>query len=159
MAAVNASDRAQASTSWGPRQACTRDRAPVGVVSVEGNKRLVARAVAEVVNGGNLDAVDRLYAPDIAEAARAWVVPFREAFPNVRMETVQLIGEGDTVVGHFRCSGTQTGMWMGRPPTGRALRDVREVYWFTVRDDRIVEWWGLEDNDDRRRQLRASDRG
>jgi hypothetical protein len=32
---------------------------------------------------------------------------------------------------------------------------VREVYWFTVRDGRIVEWWGLEDDDDRRRQLRA----
>src|SRR3712207_7991430 len=55
---------------------------------------------------------------------------------------------------HFRCSGTQTGPWMGRPPTGRAFRDVREVYWFTVRGDRIVDWWGLEDNDDRRRQLR-----
>jgi hypothetical protein len=21
------------------------------------------------------------------------------------------------------------------------FRDVREVYWFTVRDDRIVNWW------------------
>lgn len=45
-----------------------------------------------------------------------------------------------------------------RPPIGRAFHDVREVYWFTVRGDRIVEWWGLEDNDDRRRQLRATDR-
>ena len=111
-------------------------------MSVEDNKRLVARAVAEVINGDNLDAVEQLYAPDIAQAARDWVVPFREAFSDVRMETVQLVGEGDTVVGHFRCSGTQTGMWMGRPPTGRAFRDVREVYWFTVRGDRIVEWWG-----------------
>lgn len=81
----------------------------MSVVSVEDNKRLVARAVAEVINGGNLDAVERLYAPDIAAAARDWVAPFREAFPDVRMETVQLVGEGDTVVGHFRCSGTQTG--------------------------------------------------
>ncbi len=48
---------------------------------------------------------------------------------------------------------------MGRPPTGRAFRDVREVYWFTVRDGRIVDWWGLEDNDDRRRQLRAAGPG
>jgi predicted ester cyclase len=47
----------------------------------------------------------------------------------------------------------------GRPATGRAFRDVREVYWFTVRDGRIVEWWGLEDDDDRRRQLRAPGTG
>lgn len=72
------------------------------------------------------------------------------------METVALVGEGDTVVGHFRCSGTQTGPWMGCPPSGRAFRDVREVCWSTVHGDRIVEWWGLEDNDERRRQLRAA---
>jgi predicted ester cyclase len=128
-------------------------------VSVEANKRLVARAVEEVVNGGDLDAVDHLYSPEIADAAREWVAPFRSAFPDVRMELVALVGEGDTVVGQFRCSGTQTGTWRGRPPTGRSFRDVREVYWFTVRGGRIVDWWGLEDDDDRRRQLRAADPG
>lgn len=122
-------------------------------MGVEDNKRLVAAAVDEVINGGDLEAVDRLFAPGIAAAARNWVAPFREAFPDVRMTPVALVGEGDTVVGHFRCSGTHTGTWAGRPPTGRAFRDVREVYWFTVRDGRIVDWWGLEDNDDRRRQL------
>ena len=127
-------------------------------MSVEDNKRLVARAVAEVINGGNLDAVDELYAPEIAAAARAWVAPFRAAFPDVRMDTVALVGEGETVVGQFRCSGTQTGDWMGRPASGRSFRDVREVYWFTVRDGRIVDWWGLEDNDERRRQLRGTGR-
>jgi predicted ester cyclase len=127
-------------------------------VSIEESKRLVARAVAEVINGGNLDAVDELYAPEIAQAAKDWVLPFRAAFPDVRMDTVALVGEGDTVVGHFRCSATQSGPWMGRPGTGRAFRDVREVYWFTVRGGRIVDWWGLEDNDDRRRQLRAAGR-
>ncbi|WP_448620636.1 ester cyclase [Geodermatophilus sp. URMC 65] len=124
-------------------------------MSVEDNKRLVARAVTEVINSGNLAAVEELYASEIATAAREWVTPFRAAFPDVRMEIVALVGEGDTVVGHFRCSGTHTGPWMGRPGTGRAFRDVREVYWFTVRGGRIVDWWGLEDNDDRRCQLRA----
>ncbi len=125
-------------------------------MSVVDNKRLVARAVERVINGGDLDAVDELYAPEIAQAAREWVAPFRAAFPDVRMTTVALVGEGDTVVGHFRCSGTQTGPWLGRAPTGRAFRDVREVYWFTVRGGHIVDWWGLEDNDDRRRQLRSA---
>ena len=109
-------------------------------MSVEDNKRLVARAVTEVINGGNLAAVGELYASEIAAAAREWVAPFRTAFPDVRMETVALVGEGDTVVGHFRCSGTHTGPWMGRPPTGRAVRDVREVCWFPVRGGRIVDW-------------------
>ena len=126
-------------------------------LTVNANKRLVVRAVAEVVNGGDLDAVDVLFAPEIAASAREWVVPFRQAFPDVRMDIVDLVGEGDVVVGHFRCSGTQAGSWMGRPATGRSFRDVREVYWFTVRGGRIVDWWGLEDNDERRRQLRRPD--
>ncbi|MBB3084053.1 ester cyclase [Geodermatophilus sabuli] len=125
-------------------------------MSVGENKRLVARMVAEVINRGDLGAIDRSFASEIAAAARAWVAPFREAFADVHMQTVALVGEGDTVVGSFRCSGTQTGPWMGRPATGRAFRDVREVCWFTVRDGRIVDWWGLEDNDERRRQLRSS---
>jgi predicted ester cyclase len=133
--------------------AAERPDPPMGV---GGNKALVARAVDVVINHGRLEAVEELFAPEIAAAAKEWVVPFRAAFPNVHMVTVALVEEGDVVVGHFRCSGTQTGPWMGRPPTGRSFRDVREVYWFTVRDGLIVDWWGLEDNDDRRRQLRSS---
>lgn len=81
----------------------------MSVVSVEDNERLVARAVAEVNNQGTLDAVEQLYAPDIAAAARDRVPPFREAFPDVRLESVQLVGEDDRVVGHFRCSGRRPG--------------------------------------------------
>lgn len=128
-------------------------------MTAEDNKQLVAQAVERVINGGDLDAVDELYSPDVADAARDWVAPFRASFPDVHMETVQLVAEGDTVVGHFRCSATQAGEWMGRPSGGRSFRDVREVYWFTVRDGRIADWWGLEDNDDRRRQLRGSSPG
>jgi hypothetical protein len=73
------------------------------------------------------------------------------------METVQLLGEGDTVVGHFLLRNAGRAVDGSQPP-GRAFHDVREVYWFTVRGDRIVVWWGLEDNDDRSRQLRATDR-
>jgi predicted ester cyclase len=122
----------------------------------EDDKALVRRAIDEVINGGRLDAVGEFWTPEAAPAARAWIAPFREAFPDVRMRTVELVAEGGAVVGHFRCSATNTGPWRGRPPTGRSFTDVREVYWFTVRDGRIADWWGLEDDDDRRRQLRAT---
>ncbi|MFP5369722.1 MAG: hypothetical protein ACLGI3_03110 [Actinomycetes bacterium] len=39
------------------------------------------------------------------------------------------------------------------------VAQVREVYWSTVRDGRVVDWWGLEDDDERRSQLRPSRRG
>lgn len=96
-------------------------------MSVEDNKRLVTRAVAEVINGGDLDAVDELSAPNIAAAAREWIAPFRAAFPDLRMDTVALVGEG-AVSGQFRCSGTHTGPWMGpRPPAGLSATCARST--------------------------------
>jgi hypothetical protein len=40
-------------------------------MSTEANKQVVARAVDEVINSGNLDAVDQLYDPAIAADAKA----------------------------------------------------------------------------------------
>jgi predicted ester cyclase len=120
---------------------------------LEANKAVVARAVERVINNGDLDAADELYAPAVAAGAKAWVAPFRASFPDVHMATVALIAEGDTVVGHFRCSGTHQGRWLGVDPTGRSFKDVDEVYWFTLEAGRITAWWGLEDNDARLRQL------
>lgn len=72
-------------------------------------KGLVRRLVEEAVNARNLDLVDELAEGKLAEAARRWIGPFRASFPDFTMNIVDLIAEGDTVVGHFRCSGTHSG--------------------------------------------------
>jgi predicted ester cyclase len=116
-------------------------------------KQVVARMIDEVLNGGQLEVIDEIYAPEMAAAARNWIEPFRVAFPDVRMETVELVAEGERVVGRFRCSGTNLGPWRGREPTGKRMHDIDEVYFFTVRRGRITEAWGLEDTAKRIRQL------
>lgn len=121
---------------------------------IAGGKVLVRRLIDEVMNGGRLQVLSELYSVDMAAAARRWIGPFREAFPDVHMKIVTLVAEGDTVAARFRCSGTHLGAWRGRAPTGRTFRNVDEVYFFTIRDGRIASAWGLEDNDRRRRQLR-----
>ena len=81
------------------------------------------------------------------------MAPFRTSFPDVHMQVVTLVAEGDQVVGRFTCSGTHRGPWLGHPPTGRRFEDVDEVYFFTLLDGRIVEVWGIEDTPERLRQL------
>jgi predicted ester cyclase len=120
------------------------------------NKELVHRLIAEVVNGGNLDLVDELFAPELATAARQWFGSFRSSFPDLRMEIVDLIAEEDRIAGRFKCSATQLGEWRGRPATGKRFEDVDEVYIFRVQEGRFVEAWGLEDNLSRMRQLGIS---
>jgi SnoaL-like polyketide cyclase len=56
------------------------------------------------------------------------------------------------VVGRFKCSGTHRGEMMGMPPTGRHM-EVDEIYFLRVEDGKFVEFWGLEDNLTRMRQL------
>jgi predicted ester cyclase len=116
-------------------------------------KTLVRRLIDDVLQGGDYAALDELYTPPMARAARRWIEPFRRAFPDVQMEIVQLVAEHDTVVGRFRCSGTHLGDWRGHAPTGRRFERVDEVYFFTIKDGRIAGAWSLEDTHARFHQL------
>jgi predicted ester cyclase len=42
---------------------------------------------------------------------------------------------------------------LGHAPTGRRFQDVDEAYFFTFRDGKIVEQWGVEDTQARLEQL------
>jgi predicted ester cyclase len=129
----------------------------VGVLDSE-PKQVVRRLIAGVMNHADLRPLDDLYAPRLVTAARRWIEPFLASFSDVHMRIVQLVAEGETVVGRFTCSGTHTGTWLGHPATGRRFEDVAEVYFFRVVDGRIVRAWGLEDTQERLRQLGLSHR-
>jgi predicted ester cyclase len=120
-------------------------------------KAVVRRLVDEVMNQRRLDVVDELCTPSMARRWRAWIAPFQGAFPDMRMEIVRLVEEGETVVGRFTCSATHSGEWRGREPTGRRFEDVDEVYFFTFEDGRVAEAWGIEDSPERLRQLGLAD--
>jgi predicted ester cyclase len=117
------------------------------------NKTVIRRLVQDVLNGRRLEVIDDLYAPEMAEDAKAWIAPFQASFPDMRMEIVDLIAEDDRVVGRFTCSATHLGDWLGHPPTGRRFESVDEIGIYRLRDGRIVESWGLEDNLSRLQQL------
>lgn len=125
-------------------------------MSAEENKLLVRRLVDEAVGERNLDVLDELAAGDFAQIAKRWVRPFQSAFPDFEMEIVELIGESDKVVAHFKCSGTHRGEWLGVPATGRRFEGVDEIYIFRIRDGKLVSAFGVEDNLTRLRQLGIS---
>jgi predicted ester cyclase len=113
----------------------------------------VHRLVDEVVNQRNAEPLADLAADEFAELARRWISPFDSSFPDFRMEIVELVAENDTVVAHFRCSGTHRGKWLGIAPTGRRFENVDEIYIFHVRDGKLSSAVGVEDNLARMRQL------
>lgn len=117
------------------------------------HKAIVRRLIEEVLNAGRLEVIDELYTPRLAPAARRWIAPFRASFPDVHMEVVALIAEGDTVVGRFRCAGTHLGEWRGHAPTGRRFTAIDEVSFFRFADGQIAQAWGIEDTLKRLEQL------
>jgi predicted ester cyclase len=119
----------------------------------DASKALVVRLVEDVMNAGRIEALDELYSPGLAASARRWITPFRQSFPDVQMDIIELIAEGEKVVGRFTCSATHRGAWLGPAATGRRFERVDEVYIFRIRDGKIVHAWGLEDALDRLRQL------
>ena len=120
----------------------------------EKNKALVRQLVDQVINGGELDLVEELFAPELAEPIRQAFTSFRAAFPDWREEIVDMVAEGDKVAVRFRCAGTWQGEFLGAQPNGRR-QEVDEVFFLRVQDGRFVEYWGLEDNLTRLRQLGA----
>jgi predicted ester cyclase len=123
------------------------------VGTVDENKALVRRLV-QLVNDRDLDSLAEVATGQIAEDARRWIGPFRDSFPDFRMELIEAVAEADKVVGYFKCSGTHEGEWRGIPPTGRRFEGIDEVYIFCVRDGKLASAVAaVEDNLTRMRQL------
>jgi predicted ester cyclase len=113
---------------------------------------MVRRVVDEVINEGDMGVLNELCAPELAEEMKRMITSFRSAFPDWREEIVELVAEGNTVAGRFKCSGTHRGEFLGEPPTGKRM-EVDEVYFLRVEDGKFVDLWGLEDDLNRMRQL------
>jgi steroid delta-isomerase-like uncharacterized protein len=102
-------------------------------MSAEENKALVRRTIEEVVNKGNLDVVDELFAdeyvyrspgtPDLRgpDGFKQLINGYRTAFPDLHMTVTELIAEGDTVACSWTATGTHRGDLMGIPPTGKQV--------------------------------------
>jgi predicted ester cyclase len=120
-------------------------------MSVDDNKRVVQRVVDEVFNGRNPAMVDELYGPCGArEHVREHAAMLQAAFADLLMTPEDVVGEGELVATRFTASGTQTGAFQGRPPTGIRLT-WRGLTLSRVVAGRIVEEWHALDPEDLQR--------
>jgi steroid delta-isomerase-like uncharacterized protein len=94
------------------------------------------------------DFIEHETAPGLAptkEGVRQFFELYMAGFPDLRFTTEELLPSGDRVVARFRASGTQTGEFMGMPPTGKSV-DVEGIDIIRFGDDGLArEHWGLFD--------------
>lgn len=119
-------------------------------------QRAAERFPLEVLNEGNFELVDQLFAPDFVDhSPQAGVAPTREgikqsmvalktAFPDIRYTIDETIVCGDQVVSRLSATGTMKGDLLGIPATGRQA-SWSEIHISRGVDGRLTEHWGLVD--------------
>lgn len=128
-------------------------------MSIEQNRQTVRRIAAEIFDGGKLNLIDELIAPDYQdhtpgpggtqfgegrEGLRKFVTALRDAFPDLCYEVLDLIAEGDKVVAYIDASGTFLKGFAGMSPTGKHAV-WREIHIARLENGRVKEHWGIGD--------------
>lgn len=115
-------------------------------------KQLVEQAMDRVWHHQDFDLVADDYVdhnlppmlPRGKEGLQALVAFGRAAFPDVRVTVADSLAEDDRVMVRVVNRGTNTGSFMGQPPTGKTAE--WETYAiFRVSEGKLVERWGAID--------------
>jgi steroid delta-isomerase-like uncharacterized protein len=119
------------------------------------NKQVVQRFYDEVVNRGDLEALEELMATDYVEHGnpsgsgidgfKRFFVGLGQAFPDLRITVEELIAEGDRVVARVTVRATHQGTLMGNiAATGREVV-FGGVDIFELAEGKIVGRWNQRD--------------
>jgi steroid delta-isomerase-like uncharacterized protein len=126
--------------------------------------RDVVRRHLDLMNRGDWRQAAELFAPDVQHHSGNWQTGteavFRgrtllagnledifRTFPDWKMEIVEMVAEGDSVVVRCRVSGTHRGIatravnggfLVGVQPTGKHF-EVQHIHWYKVRDGMITD--------------------
>lgn len=76
----------------------------------------------------------------------------KEAFPDMKMEVLHAAGADDMVFVHYHFTGTNTGSFMGMPPTNKKV-DYMGVDLLKIKDGVAIEHWDYGDNITYMRQM------
>jgi len=128
-------------------------------------KAVVRRFIDEVFLHGRFDAVDELVTEDFTphtwgpmpagrDGLKQAIERVSAGLSDASMTIEDMIAEDDRVAVRLTSSATQTGQFMGIPPSGKRY-EIGEIHWFRLRDGRICEHWHQADFLGMLRQLGA----
>jgi len=119
------------------------------------NKAVARSLIEDAWNKNNPSLLDDLIATDgvlaVARELPKGPAGFKDAlngdstaFPDDKITIVAEVAEGDTVVQRVSRSGTNTGPWAGRQPTGKT-RTINGVIIYKIKGGKIAEAWPIFD--------------
>jgi steroid delta-isomerase-like uncharacterized protein len=126
-------------------------------MSEQANKDNTARFYEEVFNKHSIEAVDELIhddfrehvvlPPGMSDDKKGALTLFEQWFaavPDLAATIDDMIASGDKVFVRSTISGTQTGEFLGMPPTGKSF-SIGSMDIVRIQDDQAIEHWGIQD--------------
>jgi predicted ester cyclase len=108
-------------------------------MSAQENK-ILSNRVVQAISEGDLEALDELMVPELADEFKRDVAELRRAFPDYAGTNVEQIAEGEEVANRFVFLGTHLGEFEGVTPTGKRVEFVGHSIDRVV-EGKIVESW------------------
>jgi predicted ester cyclase len=83
--------------------------------------------------------------PDLGlQGLKDFLVVIRAAFPDAHAKVEDVVVMGDRVVVRHRHRGTQTGAFLGLPPSGKSI-DFQGIEIARIADGKVAESWHVDD--------------
>ena len=129
-----------------------------------GNASVVRTVFSEIWSKGNVELIPSLFSENYVghfpggdtvhgrEGLAAEVMAHRRAFPDWAEGVEDEIIDHDRIAVRFSSRGTNTGEFLGSPPTGNRV-EISEVAIFRFEDGKIAEQWVYPDMLSLQRQL------
>ena len=124
-------------------------------MSSEKNVETFRKLMIEGFSRGNVQVIDEVFGPDFvehqdgisppnAEGVKGAISFLHAAMPDLTIVIDEVIAHGDKTWARMTAHGTNTGPFMGMPPTNRSYTiTVIDICRFV--DGKIVEHWGVAD--------------
>ena len=127
------------------------------ISDLQKNKAVVQRYVDEIHNDHSIDAIESIFSSEFIDhmdtygglfqgidgLKKGYAVAF-QAFPDLKAIVCQMIAEEDRVVLHKTVMETHRGEFRGIPATGKKV-EYQSIYIFRIDNNKISEYWGLQD--------------
>ena len=133
---------------------------------LEKNKAVVHRYIDKIQNEHSIDAFESIFTDDFVDhtasgggmfqggidGLRQGYKEFLNAFPDLQATVNLLVAEADKVVAYKTLTGTHRGTFLGYPATDKRV-EFKIISIYGIRDGKIAEFWGLQDELSLMRQL------
>ena len=134
------------------------------------NKQIIQNFIQVVWNGQNLNALKDFWTEDCINHAMpgsenrgldalrvyhdSFFDDFFSAFPDIQIEIMQQVAEGDRVATYIISKGKHSGAFYGVPPTGKSI-STSVIRIDRIQDGKIAEHWSVSDAAGLMQQLQA----